>query len=341
MKKTFSFLILALGITVYLMTSVSSCGVSTGTTNSVSNFTAVSSWTGSLGEVISSVTVDGTNIYAAAGPDGLYIFNTGLTYLGKFSTNVYPIKDVVVKTYSGSKFAVVANGLYNSKGGTMMIYVGDLTNLYATNLSEYSGRSPNALAVNDDVTNIYTADQFVGFQTYTNGWNIASLTNKVATLSSPGNDIAYSGTKVYVAAKTGGVYVIDYTANNSVLANITTTLFIANAVAVSGSGDGTLLAVGDSLGLVLFNMDTPDSPSKPRYLCGYYGSAVYDVAINGSEIYIALGTGGVAKLKFTPPSTLALEKQYSDGAAYYKIFYNSSTGYVYAACGKDGVRILK
>ena len=343
MKKIIAYHIALVSLALGLGLGMNSCALSTGsTTNSVTNFTVVASWTGSLGEVISSVYAEGTNIYAAAGSDGLYIFSSGLSYLAKFSTNLYPsIKDVVVKNYASSKFAVVANGFNNGKGGVMTINVTDLTNMYYTNANEYTGLTPNAIVVKDDMTNIFTADQTYGFQTYTNSWSVISGTNKRTVLPVSGADITVSGTKAYVAAKTSGAYVIDFANNDGIMANVNSTLSFANAVAVSGSGDGTLLAVGDILGLVVFNMDSPDSPAFPRYLGGYYGTPVYDVAIDGNDFYLALGTAGVVKLTRTPPATFTLMKRYCDGAAYYRIFYFSTTGNLYAAAGKDGIRVLR
>lgn len=343
MKKFHVYYIALIFISLGLGLGMNSCALSTGSnTNSVSNFTVIATWTGGMGEVISSVYAEGTNIYAAAGSDGLYIFNSSLSYLAKFSSNDVIFKDVVVKTCFSTKYAFVAHGLSTGNGGTMMVSVNDLTNFIVTNVCAFSGYNPNVIAVNDDLTNIYTADQFLGFQGYTNAWNSgATRTNKFTLLTTPGADIAVSGARTYIAAKTGGVYVIDHTVNNSILANISSTLLIANAVAVSGGGNGTLLAVGDYLGLIVYNMDTPDAPNKPRYLGGYYGSPVYDVAIDGNDFYLALGTAGIVKLTRTPPATFTLMKQYNDGAAYYRIFYFSSTGYIYAAAGKDGIRVLR
>lgn len=343
MKKIIAYHIALIIIVMGFGLGMNSCALSTGsTTNNVTNFTLVASWTGSVGEVINSVYAEGTNIYAAAGSDGLYIFNSGLTYLTKFSTNSLIIKDVVVKTCFSVKYAFLAYGLSDGMGGTAMVSVNDLTNFIVTNACSFSNRSPNAIVVNDDLTNIYSADQCIGFENYTNGWNSgATSTNKFTILNAPGADIAVSGARTYLAAKTSGVYVLDHTVNSGILANVNSTLNIANAVAVSGGGNGTLLAVGDNLGLIVFNMDSPDSPITPRYLGGYYGTPVYDIAIDGNDFYLALGTAGIVKLTRTPPATFTLMKQYSDGAAYYKIFYFSTTGNLYAAAGKDGIRILR
>lgn len=321
---------------------LNSCALSSGSlTNSVSNFTVIATWTGSGGEAILSVYAESTNIYAAAGADGLYIFSSTLGYLNKFYMNVYPIKDVVVTSCFSAKYAFVANGFLGGSGGVMMISLADLTNLFVTNLCVVPGKNPNAIVINSDLTNIYTADHLTGYQNYTNSWNSGNtMTNKLASLGFPGLDIAVSGARAYVAAGVGGVFVLDQTVNNGQLAEVTTFLTYANAVAVSGSGNGTLLAVGDNLGLVLFNMDSPDQPERPRYLGGYYGMPVYDVAIDGNDFYLALGTAGVIKLTRTPPANFTLMKQYTD-ASCYKLFYFPTTGYVYAACGRDGIRLLR
>ncbi len=335
-KQPYLFLFCAVAAIAFSLTG---CSVSTGPDTAPTNFTSIAGWTGSLGQTVHSVVADGTNIFAAAGPDGLLIFSSGLVYMNAFKTN-NPALDVVIRTVSGSKYALVANGIYNGKGGTMAINVSDLTNLQLTNYSEYPNLNPVSIVADSVATNYYTADTLAGYLTFTNSWDtLANQTNRRISLGAGGCDIALSGAKIYVAAKTGGVSIVDHVLN-TISANISATLLQANAVAVTGSGDGTLLAVGDSLGLVIYALDDPD-PSSPRYLGGYYCGTVYDVAVNGNDFYLALGKSGVLKITRTPPSTFTLVKKTSDGVGYYRLFYNSSTGYLYAACGIDGIRVLQ
>ncbi len=66
----------------------------------------------------------------------------------------------------------------------------------------------------------------------------------------------------------------------------------------------------------------------------------YDIFLVSNEINIADGINGVLKVKWNPPDTFTLLKQYHDGLIAYKV-YNSPSGNIYAVFGKDGIKILK
>jgi hypothetical protein len=337
MKKALSIYILLLGAMIVYVSGLSSCSLSNGTaTNNVTNFDLVATWTGSSGEVVSSVVADNTNVYAAVGNKGLYIFSSSLVHMYAFVSN-NPIQAVAVQTVATKKYAIVGNAISSGKGGIMMINVTDLTNIQLTNYSEYANMNPNSIVVDDVATNIFTADNLKGYQNYTNSWQtLLNQSSYSINLNSPGVDIALGGIYIYVAHKTGGVSVINWQ-NNTVVAQITTTLWSANAVAV----DSSIIAVGDDHGLVLYSITGSDSPATPRYIASYNCGPVYDIAFNGNDFFLALGSAGVQKVSRTTPTTFTLLKQYNDGASYYRLSYNTFTYNLYAACGKDGIRILK
>ncbi len=353
MKKIILFGLISVLMIVFELICVNSCspGQPSSSTNSSSStsvfvqpvFTLIGSWSGPNQEFIDSVYVDADDtIYAVAKYDGLFILtNPGPVKAGKFQTNYYPVNDVVVNTINSKKYAFAALGVYNQNSGIIVLNVNDPTNIIVTNALINPNLSCNAIldfigSAGAPVYNVYTADDNKGFQDYNVNFTTAATALGTAMISThPAVDIALSSdnSEVFLAAKTAGIFVVNITTGSTIFQINNYPISSIQALSVSGNN----LAAVDSLNGILIY----DVASYPKLKANYStpGEA-YDVVMNGNDIYIADGSYGILKVSWTPPSTFSLDRVYQDGAVYYKLYYSSSTGYLYAACGKSGIRIL-
>jgi len=202
-----------------LLFGYSACTLPADSSSGTANISLVATITTT--EVIKSVYVSGGYLYAAAGYDGLLIYkivnpsNLVKVTGGTYSTYV-PVNDVVVKTTGGSNYAFIPLGSVNELGGMMILNVTTPSNIllpagHLTN--DLAGYNSGTIAIKDDFTRAYVADSAKGLVTYTiapgaaggcvAGAAAKSLDNK------PASDISVSGGYAYVAAKEGGVYIVD------------------------------------------------------------------------------------------------------------------------------------
>ncbi len=190
--------------------------------SSSSLFSVVSEWKGTNGEVIRSLYIDSSNVYAAAGYDGLIVFDSNLNRLGGFVTN-NPLYDVIIKTMASNKYAVATMGSYMGKGGLILLDVTDPSNIFATNVFENNDLSGNvfsselAVSGNDQGIGeiIYTSDFNKGFQSYLIDWTnlIVRIGKSIAVPNSNSVDLVVCKTNAYLAAKEEGLLIMDIPGN--------------------------------------------------------------------------------------------------------------------------------
>lgn len=311
-----------------------------GTTNDTS-LVKVATYTGT--EVIKSVFVRGNYLYAAAGYDGLMVFSiTNPSNITKITSASYqtnnPINDVVVI----DDYAYVAFGNYNGAGGVGILDVSDpssISNIIISN--NIPGMSASALTVSSDKKTIYVADEFSGVVMLTNVFSGTVMIEKIAANSlngNPGTAIKIDGDYAYVAAKDGGVYILNMTGSISIAAQISTTISLANSIDLSDQ----LLVIGDRMsGVMIYDVETQN---KPKYKSNYDTSGdAFDVVISGTDILVADGANGIMWISISTPTSPELEGYYTetDGLAY-QLYYSTSTApYIYAAYGPKGLRVFQ
>ncbi len=310
-----------------------------------SSFTLISEWTGTNGEVIKSLYLDSNYLYAAAGFDGLMIFDpTNLNLIGSFSTN-YPFQDLIVKSVSSNKYAVAVLGSFIGKGGLLILDVTDPTNIYLTNIlisNDISGYAfasyPEGYDINNDAgVNIYTADQTKGCQGYTIDWNsfMITLGKSISIKTNTSVNLLIYQQYGYLAAKDNGMFIIDLS-GEKILSQMKTSISYINSMAIKNK---TLIVADKMNGILFYKLEKPE---KPVLIENYDtpGDA-NEVLPVGNDIYIADGINGVLKIKHPAQGNFILEKQFNDRSMAYKILYSKITGYLYVTCGKDGIRIIE
>ncbi|OHD57357.1 MAG: hypothetical protein A2Y33_07690 [Spirochaetes bacterium GWF1_51_8] len=298
-------------------------------------------------EVIKNVYVSGGYLYAAAGYDGLIVYQivnpSNLVKKDTYSDNV-PVNDVVVKTVGGSNYAFIPLGNVNDTAGMMVLNVTMATNIYLPDANHLEAAIANAsgaaIAVKDDGSEAYVADDFKGLIKYAlaipatgvGASTIKSLNNN------PGVDISVSGSIAYIAGKEGGVFVVDVTGAGTIKANLSSSLSIVNGTAISGS---TLVVADRMNGILVYDVS---DPAKPKLKSSYDTSGdAFDAVVNGSDIFVANGADGILWLTIASASSLTLKGSYHETSGIcYKLFYSTdTTPYIYAAYGPAGIKIFK
>lgn len=308
-----------------------------GGTNGVPSFALLTNWSGTNGQVIKAITADASNIYAAAGYDGLLVFRiSDMSNIGGYSTN-QPVNDVVLKVISTNKFILIPLGSYNGMGGVMSVNVNDPSNIVLSHFFEEQSKNPVAVdyMLTKSGLRVVTADDFQGFQSYVFEWTGTTVTpDKPLPLGARAtSDIAVMGNKAFIAAKDEGVFVID-TASGRIIAHMKPSLSLANSVYITGK---TLVVADKMNGIMLYDIG---NPSAPRLLATYNTPGDADDAwLVNNMLYIADGINGVIKVKWTKPDKFTLQKIYNDGSIAYQLFVAQDKK-VYVACGSDGLKVL-
>lgn len=306
-------------------------------TNGVPRFALLTNWAGTNGQTVKALTADATNVYAAAGYDGLLVIRiSDMSNIASFATN-QPVNDVVLKMISTNRYAFIPLGTFNGYGGFLSLNITDLSNIYATHM--YLEPTRNATAIDyvlaRNGVRVVTADDFQGYQPYLVEWGGGTVTpEKPVPLGAKAvSDIFVYGTVAYVAAKDEGVFIID-TLGGRILSHIKPALSLANSVYV----EGRILLVADKMnGIMIYDIGNPTSPQ----LLGDYDTPgdANDVWLIRNDIYIADGINGVMKVKWTPPNKFTLQRVYTDGSLAYHL-HIAKDGKVFVACGNDGLKVL-
>ncbi len=308
----------------------------------LNKFNLIASWKGTNGEVVRSLTVDGTDIYAAAGYDGFLIFDsTSLNEKYVFTTNLC-VNDIFVRSFITNKYAFLAVGAPDDMGGLLICDITDYTNIRVVNSSLTSNSIVNSLSIysgkndNGKLLNIFMTDTGKGFVhfSYDLSMNILALKDSGKGRNYKGIGVDSDNNAVFVISKNGFAFIYDW--NGNLLSMISNSLSMINRVSIYGES----LVVADRMGgLMLFNIS---DPHNCKYTASYYTSGdTYDIIENGINFYIADGINGVLKVKHEKGESFVLEKDYNDGAIYNKLYFSDSSNVLYAGCGKDGIRMLK
>ncbi len=306
---------------------------------SVLNYNVFAGWKGTNGEVVKSLTVEGTNLYLACGYDGFYVFDyLTLNKLSSFSTD-YSVNDISVKTYLTNTFAFLAVGGFNNQGGLLICSIKDLSNISIINsvlTDDLNVQSLYVVTSNDRQMDILITDNKTGYRYFSYDAEKNDLLLKKTTNPSAYTSIDIEANKkvVCVASKEGTIYIYNW--EGILQSKISNSLAMPNNIFINMD----TLSVADRMnGVMLYDLS---SPKNPRYLTSYNTSGdTFDVLKNGDKIIIADGMNGVILVKMENNDTFTLEKQYNDGALYNKLFYIVSNDILYAESGKDGIKILK
>ena len=308
-----------------------------GGTNGVPSFALLANWTGTNGQVIKAITADESNIYAAAGYDGLLVFRiSDMSNIGSFATN-QPVNDVVLKVLSTNKLIMVPLGSYIGGGGILSLNVNDASNIFVTHACVDPSKNPQAIdyVLTKNGLKAVTADDSMGYQSYLIDGNGTSVTPEkpVPLGTKAAVDIAAMGTKVFIAAKDEGVFVVD-TIGGNVIAHLKPALSLANSVFITGK---TLVVADKMNGVLLYDVG---NPSAPKLLATYNTPGDADDAwLVHDMLYIADGINGIIKVKWSQPDKFILQKIYNDGSIAYQLFITQDKK-IFVACGNDGLKVL-
>jgi hypothetical protein len=330
---------------IYISVTVSNRQLREAEKNSNSNlnkFNLVASWKGTNGEVVRSLTTDGTNIFVAVGFDGLYIFdNAGLNFKYSFSTN-YCINDIAIKSFASNTYAFLAVGTPDSDGGLIICDITDLTNIRIINSAIMSNTFIQSLCTYSDTNdqgrfiNIFMTDEESGFTLFSYDvlTNTLILKNTGTGRNYRGIDIDAEKGIICSTSKDGSVYLYNW--KGKVLSKISNSLSMANKASFCRKS----LTVADRMeGLMLFDIS---DPYNCVFLANYNTAGdTYDVIENGDNFFIADGINGILKVKREKQGDFMLEKAFNDGALYNKLLYSPVNDVLYAGCGKDGIKMLK
>jgi hypothetical protein len=343
----------SIAIAIFLALLSASCSAVAQTASSsastVSNLTLVSSWTPTSGQYIRDVVADGNNayLYAAAGYNGILCFQiSNSSNLIQFATNLvitnYPVNDILIKEINSREYLFAVLGTYNGMGGIAIydITAGPAGAVLTNGTNTVAGVSGNSAYMNASTGLIYVADEFMGIQIYTNFPVLAPISNGPAMPlnghSGIGIDSLGTYAVLYVAAADGGVYIVN-SSSMTVLAQISSPVSIANSVRVNQN----TLAVADQSGYIWFyNIAIP---SNPQMLGSYFiGGQPTDIAINGSDVFVAAGSQGVVWIDITSTSVPVLKgASVPSGRALKLNVPTGNGGYFYAAYGLDGIRVFQ
>ncbi len=319
-------------------------GCTTAATTSAGEMPLVESLAGNNTEVIKSLDLVNSFLYASSEYRGMNIFNvsdkSNVTIIG---TNYnYPTQNPVNDIQIEGDFAFLALGNNNALGGMSIVDIHD-TNIITVlvTLNNVASANTKALTVSGAAPNFmaYVADENRGMVEYTIDTGVPSITQTdlLALPNAQPVDIVVNGTTAFIAAKSGGVFVITGLGTApKISAQISTEISDARGVALSGDGK-TLYVADRMLGVWAYDVSTP---AKPSYLGNYATPGEANgLVVNGSDVYVADGSNGILWIDFTTPSQPVLKKETSQktGIAWNVLLANS---FVIGAYGPDGIKVF-
>lgn len=300
-------------------------------------FTTIALWKGNSGEVAKSFCFDDENLYIAMGYDGLYIFDKTNLSNKSIELSNYIINEAEnIKTVSNT-LLFLATGSRNNAGGILICSI-ESSNINVINSNLQENLNATGLYILEKDKNsveIYISDEKKGFYCYNYDINKNYLSAKPLKEqpSISGVDIVSTRKHIFLADSSGNIHV--FNSDGRKAGEIKNPLIMANHLFLYKD----ILFVADRMnGIVAYDVS---SPENSKFLYSYNASGdSYDVFVQDEEVFVADGISGILNLKLNGKS-LSLQKRFADGSVFTRVIYDKSKNLVYAACNKDGIRILK
>lgn len=306
----------------------------------IQSFNIIGSWKSTNGVVIQGFTSDGTNLYAAAGYDGLLVFKLpAFENTFSYATN-FPFNDVLFCRTEQSTSIFCSMGESNNTGGIIAFMVQPDNTIVFTNKIELPGINGKKLSLftNKTTSIMLLADESSGVSGYSIDWNTLGLTvDPLYSINTkPVRHIIWNKDNCILANRENGFSIYNLGKPDSLVSKTKADLSMSHSTSLSGN----YLAVADRMmGIMIYDIS---DRQKPRLLGSYDtpGDA-YDVIMDGKIIYVADGVNGVLKLKYLPPVDFILEKQFNDGSIAYSLKYSKISSNLIVGFGKDGIKVLQ
>jgi hypothetical protein len=300
-------------------------------------------------ESIMTVKVYGGYLYAAAGEEGVLVFDisnpSNMTRVKKFKDEDFlPVNTVDFERIGGKDYAFLGISA-GGEGGIAVLEVTDGTNFNvdpAESISEIDVAGHFPVAIVADTARVYTADKNQGVMAY--DLNFVAFTAAADAgfaafdLFNKGASVAIDGDNLFIAARDHGVFILNK-ADASTVSEIYFSLIDVNSLAVDGTAGRKRLIVADTyFGVIIYNIMTAATPK----LIGRYSTLgeARDVIVNGDEIYVADGSNGVLWIDKTTETSPRLKGEFQDAVGFaYNLDYDG--GFVYVAYGPNGIKVLQ